>query len=148
MGHNTGVTHLHNIMVGRVVILLIIAMAKKIWWCLEQPKGSLLEGHVLFQRMLYLRHVAVSRATCSLGHFGADSLKPVWIYSSNFGNQFGVANNFVAYVQNMIILELLVFPFFPLFIAPTITNGSQVSQELCSSMTTLVGHFDHPIPTW
>ena len=82
MGHGEGVTGLHNIMVGRVVCLLVIAMAKRIWWCLEQPKGSLLEGHVLFQRMLGLLHVSVSRVCCSLGHFGADSIKPVWVYSS------------------------------------------------------------------
>lgn len=82
MGHGEGVTGLHNIMVGRVVVLLVIAMAKKIWWCLEQPKGSLLEGHALFQRMLSLLHVSVSRVCCSLGHFGADSMKPVWVYSS------------------------------------------------------------------
>ena len=82
MGSNIGVTGLHNIMVGRVVILLCLAMAKKIWWCLEQPKGSLLEGHELFQRMLALRHTAVSRVSCSLGHFGGESLKPIWVYTS------------------------------------------------------------------
>ena len=85
-------------MVGRVVIILLIAMAKKVWWCLEQPKGSLLEGHDLFQKMLYLRHVSVTRVCCSLGHFGADSLKPVWIYSSN-----------LAHAQNYIMMEFLSF---------------------------------------
>lgn len=83
MGWNTGLTWRHNVMVSRVIILLVIAMAKKIWWCLEQPKGSLLAEHTLFQKMLRLRNVHVFRSTTNLGHFGADSLKPIWIYSSN-----------------------------------------------------------------
>ena len=82
MGSNVGKTGEHNIMVGRVCILLCMALAKRIWWCMEQPKGSLLEGHVLFQAFLKLKHVLVSRSTCSLGWFGADTLKPIWVYSS------------------------------------------------------------------
>ena len=82
MGSNVGVTYERNIMVGRVIVLLCLCWAKGIWWMMEQPKGSLLEGHVLFQAMLKLKHVAVSRTTCSLGWFGADTLKPIWIYSS------------------------------------------------------------------
>lgn len=85
MGSGVGKTGQRNIMVGRVCILLVLALAKQVWWCMEQPKGSLLEGHLLFQAMLKLKHTAVSRVTCSLGWFGADTLKPVWIYSSVFG---------------------------------------------------------------
>ena len=84
MGSGVGTTGLRNIMVGRVCILLVLALAKQAWWCLEQPKGSLLEGHYLFQAMLKLKHTSVTRVTCSLGWFGADTLKPVWIYSSTF----------------------------------------------------------------
>ena len=82
MGHNTGATRCHNIMVGRVVVLLCVAMAKKIWWKLEQPKGSLLEGHVLFQSMLRLATVQVSKISTSLVWFGGDTRKPLWIWSS------------------------------------------------------------------
>lgn len=81
MGSNVGATALGNIMVGRVVVLLCIAMAKKIWWCLEQPKGPLLEGHLLFQSMLRLLGVQVSRVSTSLCWFGADTQKPLWIWS-------------------------------------------------------------------
>ena len=84
MGCGTGMTGQHNIMVGRVCVLLVLAFAKQVWWCLEQPKGSLLENHVLFQSMLKLKHAAVTKVTCSLGWFGADTLKPIWVYSSNF----------------------------------------------------------------
>lgn len=83
MGSNAGKTGEHNIMVGRVAILLALAAAKCCWWNMEQPKNSLLEGHVLFQSFLKLKQVAVTRVTCCLGYFGADTLKPVWIYSSN-----------------------------------------------------------------
>lgn len=82
MGHNKGATGCHNIMVARVVVLLCLAMAKKIWWSLEQPKGSLLEGHVLFQSMLRLATVRVSKISTSLVWFGGDTRKPLWIWSS------------------------------------------------------------------
>ena len=36
MGSNQGTCGLHNIMVARLIILLVICMAKKVWWCLEQ----------------------------------------------------------------------------------------------------------------
>ena len=84
MGCGTGMTGQHNIMVGRVCVLLALAFAKQVWWCLEQPKGSLLENHLLFQSMLKLKHLAVTKVTCSLGWFGADTLKPIWVYSSSF----------------------------------------------------------------
>ena len=51
MGSNKHSTRLGNIMVGRVVVLLLLAASKAIWFRVEQPKGSLLEGHVLFQAM-------------------------------------------------------------------------------------------------
>lgn len=82
MGSDVGVTGEHNTMVARVCIILVLAMAKGCWWMLEQPKGSLLSGHTLFQQVLRLCNVVVSRATCNLGEFGADSKKPVWVYSS------------------------------------------------------------------
>ena len=81
MGSGKGKTGEHNIMVGRVAMLLALAAAKCCGWNMEHPKNSLLEGHVLFQSFLRLKHIAVTRVTWRLGHFGADTLKPVWIYS-------------------------------------------------------------------
>ena len=83
MGSNTGVTGVRNLMVGRVVVLLTLAVAKGVWWRLEQPRGSLLEGHLLFQAMLRLLHVHVTRISTSLCWFGSDTTKPLWIYSSS-----------------------------------------------------------------
>ena len=87
MGCCTGVTQEHNVMVARVVLLLCIAAAKGCWWMMEQPKGSLLEDHVAFQvflRMLQKLNASVSRCSTSLCWFGADTRKPLWIYSSPF----------------------------------------------------------------
>ena len=88
MGCNTGVTAEHNVMVARVVLLLCIAAAKGCWWMLEQPKGSLLESHVAFQlflRMVPKLNTSVSRFSTSLCWFGADTRKPLWVYSSRSG---------------------------------------------------------------
>ena len=55
------------------------------WWKLEQPKGSLLEGHLLFQALLRLLQklkVKITRVSTSLCWFGADTVKPLWVYSS------------------------------------------------------------------
>ena len=85
MGCNTGVTRDHNVMVARLVLLLCIAASKGCWWMMEQPKGSLLEGHVAFQmflRMLKKLNTSVSRCSTSLCWFGADTRKPLWVYSS------------------------------------------------------------------
>ena len=71
-----------NHMVGRVVILLMILQAKKIWWCLEQPCNSLLERHPLFQRFLRLAGVEVQRLSTNMVWFGGPTKKPSWIYSS------------------------------------------------------------------
>lgn len=84
MGSNIGKTAEGNVMVGRLMILLCVAVAKHVWWNVENPKGSLLEGHVLFQEFLRLRHVVATKVTCNLGWFGGDTLKPVWIYSSHW----------------------------------------------------------------
>ncbi|CAK9081794.1 unnamed protein product [Durusdinium trenchii] len=71
-----------NLMVGRLMVLMLLAYAKRCWWSLEQPCNSLLEGHVLFQELLRFRELAVVRVSTSLGWFGSDSKKPLWIYSS------------------------------------------------------------------
>lgn len=85
MGCEIGLTAKHNTMVARVVVLLCLAVAKGVWWSLEQPKGSQLEYHHLFQAFLKLlkRHgMSVRRTSTSLGWFGGETKKPLWIYSS------------------------------------------------------------------
>lgn len=74
--------HAANVMVARVVILLMLCEAKKVWWCVEQPTNSLLEHHPAFQKLLHLRSVRVRRLSTAMGWFGAPTRKPSWIYSS------------------------------------------------------------------
>ncbi|CAK8985427.1 30S ribosomal protein S6 [Durusdinium trenchii] len=71
-----------NLMVARLTILLAIAVAKRCMWPLEQPVNSLLDGHVLFQQFLRLKQVTCYRVSTSLSWFGADTRKPLWVYSS------------------------------------------------------------------
>lgn len=71
-----------NLMVARLTILLAIAVAKGCMWSLEQPVNSLLDGHVLFQQFLRLKQVTCYRVSTSLSWFGADTRKPIWVYSS------------------------------------------------------------------
>ena len=76
---------LANAMVGRVVILLLLCQARKIWWMMEQPVNSLLEHHPLFQMFLKMPGVNVRRLTTSMLWFGGKTRKPTWIYSSAWG---------------------------------------------------------------
>ena len=41
-----------NCMVARVIVLLVLCQARKIWWVLEQPVNSLLAQHMMFQELL------------------------------------------------------------------------------------------------
>lgn len=71
-----------NIMVTRVIILLILCEAKKIFWMMEQPVNSLLQEHPMFQKFLAFRGVSVRRMSTSMIWFGGKSRKPTWIYAS------------------------------------------------------------------
>jgi hypothetical protein len=79
-----------NIMVSRVVLLLHVLRARRVFWILEQPQNSLLQFHVRFQD--FIRDYTVYRAHVPLGVFGSDTRKPVWLYSGhdivNTFNQF------------------------------------------------------------
>lgn len=72
-----------NIMFGRLMILLMICSAKKVWWILEQPHSSIMHYHPLFQRFLQLRGVEVRKLFTCMGWFGAGSKKPTHLYSSH-----------------------------------------------------------------
>lgn len=71
-------------MVSRVVILLTIAAARKLWWILEQPCNSLMECHPMFQELLGLTGMSVRRLTTAMLWYGAPSKKPTWLYSRAF----------------------------------------------------------------
>ena len=67
-------------MVSRCAILLLLAAAKGVWFCLEQPRGSLLEYHPLIQCVLKL--IKIYRTHIRMSDFAANSEKGTWLYSS------------------------------------------------------------------
>ena len=70
-------------MVARVMILLLICEAKKVWWMLEQPTSSLMELHPCFQQLMALPSVQIRRLSTCMVYFGSATRKPTWLYSSH-----------------------------------------------------------------
>lgn len=68
-----------NHQVARVALLLLLASAKGIWWCLEQPRGSLLELHPMMQKVFKL--LRVWRKHVRMSDFCAPTEKGTWLYS-------------------------------------------------------------------
>ena len=66
-------------MVARACILIILAASKGCFWVLEQPRGSLLQQHPGFQKVLQL--LRVWRKHIKMGNFGAATEKGTWLYS-------------------------------------------------------------------
>lgn len=58
----------------------MIAHALGCMWVMEQPKGSVMELHPLFQELM--GKIAVWKHTIRMGQYGANSEKPTWLYSS------------------------------------------------------------------
>ena len=71
-----------NVLVARTIIILLICQAKRVWWVLEQPVGSLMQHHPTFQAFLKLAGIKVQRLTTSMVWFGGETKKPTWLYSS------------------------------------------------------------------
>ena len=68
-----------NHMVARCCLLILLCAARGIFWCLEQPRGSLLEYHPAFQ--LLMAKVRVYRKFIRMIDYGAESEKGTWLYS-------------------------------------------------------------------
>lgn len=69
-----------NLLASRTLVIILIAASLNVWWLLEQPQGSWMELHPLFQEVLRLLDVWRHRFT--MGAYGSPSEKPTWIYSS------------------------------------------------------------------
>eukprot|EP00969_Alexandrium_andersonii_P294817 13031594-Alexandrium_andersonii.AAC.1 len=69
-----------NRMVARVCILLYIMLSLNVFVIVEQPKGSLMQYHehleAIYVRFGFFRH------SIAMGHYGAESEKPTWLYSN------------------------------------------------------------------
>ena len=70
-----------NSMVSRLVLIMYILMAKGIFFVIEQPRGSLMERHPRFKRMMST--YGIHRVYISMGDYGASSQKPTWLYSAH-----------------------------------------------------------------
>lgn len=77
---NAGV-HSANVMVGRVLLLQFIFAARWCFSCVEQPLGSLMQHHPLFQR--FLNAVRTYRVSVEMKDFDLPAVKPTWLYASH-----------------------------------------------------------------
>lgn len=77
---NPGV-QLANVMVGRVLLIQWVFAARGCWFNIEQPLGSIMEHHPLFQRFVAI--LRLYRHNTAMGSFGLAAWKPTWIYSSH-----------------------------------------------------------------
>ena len=68
-----------NYLVARLVLLLFISAAKKMFYVVEQPSGSLLQFHTNFQA--FCKKIQMWRKFVSMGEYGAGSEKGTWLYS-------------------------------------------------------------------
>jgi hypothetical protein len=69
-----------NVMVSRVLLLYWIANSKQCVTILEQPNSSLMYLHPRFQHLL--GGLRIYRTLHWLGYFGAESPKPIHLYSN------------------------------------------------------------------
>ncbi|CAK9026290.1 unnamed protein product, partial [Durusdinium trenchii] len=72
---------LGNLLLARTLVILMVAHALGCMWILEQPKGSVMELHPLFQEMM--GKLTMWKHTISMGRYGANSDKPTWLYASH-----------------------------------------------------------------
>ena len=79
---------LGNLLLCRTLILLCVAQALKVFWVLEQPKGSLMQHHPQFEEIM--RMVDMYKHTISMKRFGAPSSKPTWLYCRILHNAWKV----------------------------------------------------------
>jgi hypothetical protein len=70
-----------NIMVSRVCLIIMICLAKGVFFVCEQPRGSLLQLHPKFQRLV--KTVNLVRKHIFMKDFGGKSDKPTWLYTTH-----------------------------------------------------------------
>ena len=69
-----------NMIVSVLVMILWIASALGIRWCVEQPANSLLQHHPRWQE--FLRGHRCFRVFIYMSDFGGETAKPTWLYSN------------------------------------------------------------------
>ena len=79
-----------NYLVARLVLLLFISAAKRLFDVVEQPSGSLLQFHTSFQT--FCKKVKTWRKFVSMGDYGAGSEKGTWLYSGALADLYNYSN--------------------------------------------------------
>ena len=75
---------LGNTLASRTVFLCLLAHLRGSIFTVEQPRLSKLQDHPHFQymmRFLLQRGIKLQRHEVHLGEYGAESLKPIWLYA-------------------------------------------------------------------
>ena len=76
-----------NVMVSRVALIILLLLAERVWWILEQPVTSCMPSHPV---LLAIQHLAMfpfvdwAVADTFLGAFGAPTIKHVRLYSNKW----------------------------------------------------------------
>ena len=100
---NSPAVRLGNLLTARTIVILMILAAQGVWFALEQPSSSLMEKHVLFQRLVGL--VSIRRMSIMMGDFAGPTLKPTWLYSSNLARSYVYIH---IYLSSLLFIDLLV----------------------------------------
>ena len=100
---NSPAVRLGNLLTARTIVILMILAAQGVWFALEQPSSSLMEKHVLFQRLVGL--VSIRRMSIKMGDFAGPTLKPTWLYSSNLARSYVYIH---IYLSSLLFIDLLV----------------------------------------
>ena len=89
-----------NLLTVRTLVLALVCSAKGVYWILEQPSGSLLEEHPLFQWLI--RRIPVYRTSLQMKTYGHWADKPTWLYSSRLLRMFRWHSNiYIVFYQNL-----------------------------------------------
>ncbi|CAL1130604.1 unnamed protein product [Cladocopium goreaui] len=70
-----------NILAARALVLCLLASAKAMFWCLEQPASSLMYLHPCFQFLIRL--LGMHRLRVNMSNYGAPTKKATLLYSSH-----------------------------------------------------------------
>lgn len=83
-----------NIILCRTLVVLYICAALKVWWVLEQPKGSVMQDHPAMQ--FFIKQISCFRHYIAMEDYGAPTQKPTWLYSSCLSMGCGVSTLYKA----------------------------------------------------
>lgn len=92
---DTGRTHVlkANLITTRFALLVLVALARSVYWCVEQPLSSLMPAYLPMTHVMTMTadYVGLCYSSFAMGMYGAFSLKPTQLWGSLSGPQDIVA---------------------------------------------------------